>query len=365
MSDELQDQIAHMEETGTRVLFLSADIVNPSSNEKIRDVLADGLPPVRGIVHAAGVLDDGMLAFHELSRFSPVLNPKVLGTWNLHVLSLEFRMDFFVLFSSAASIWGNPGQSNYAAANSFLDTLAYERRRQGLPAISINWSAWAGEGMAEKVKDVGLVSAQNGIDLIGAVDGLAIMDSLLATSPEQIMVMPINWQVFGSQTSQANRSAFLSELVGRNQKAIGSDESDDDLLKVIEAAPTGEHLQILYNRVEKLAINVMGLDQSIVIDPHQPLHDMGLDSLMAVELCSVLGNCVQQPLPNTLLFDYGTLNDLTEYLATILKLDKIDVEGTANENESDIDGLLQQETAEMSDAELEKSLLDELKDAGY
>ena len=210
--------------------------------------------------------------------------------------------------------------------------------------------------------DVGVASAQNGIDLIGAVDGLAIMDSLLARTPEQVMVMPINWQVFGSQVSQVNRSTFLSELVGGNQKAIGT---DGDLLRIIEAAPTGEHLQILYERVEKLAINVLGLDQSIIIDPHQPLHDMGLDSLMAVELCSVLGNCVQQPLPNTLLFDYGTLNDLTQYLATILKLDRIDVEETASENESDTDDLLQQETAEMSDAELEKSLLDELKDAGY
>ena len=126
-------------------------------------------------------------------------------------------------------------------------------------------------------------------------------------------------------------------------------------MRIIEAAPTGEHLQILYKRVEKLAINVLGLDQSIVIDPHQPLHDMGLDSLMAVELCSVLGNCVQQPLPNTLLFDYGTLNDLTEYLATILKLDKIDVAGTADEIESETDDLLPQETAEMSDAELESA----------
>jgi len=367
MADKLHAQISRMGATGTRVLFLSVDIVDPTSNETIRNVLADGLPPLRGIVHAAGVLDDGMLAFHELSRFSPVLNPKVLGTWNLHRLSLDFRIDFFVLFSSAASIWGNPGQGNYAAANSFLDTLAHERRRQGLPAISINWSAWAGEGMAatksghaERVKDVGAVSAQNGIDLIGAADGLTILDSLLARSPAQIMVMPINWQVFGSQNPQAAKSAFLSELVSENQNEISS---DDDFLKSIEAAPTGDHLQILYDRVEKLTVNVLGLDQSIVIDPHQPLHDMGLDSLMAVELCNVLGNCVQQPLPNTLLFDYGTLNDLTEYLAKILEFDEITVADAADE--SNPDDLLQLETANMSDAELEKSLLDELKDAGY
>src|SRR6266571_316995 len=101
------------------------------------------MPPLRGIIHAAGVLDDGVLLEQTPERFERVLAPKVRGSWNLHLLTQEMPLDFFVLFSSAASLLGSPGQGNYAAANAFLDALAHHRRMEGRPGVSINWAGWA------------------------------------------------------------------------------------------------------------------------------------------------------------------------------------------------------------------------------
>ena len=111
-------------------------------------VIAHIEPPLRGVLHAAGVVDDGMLTGLSVERFAPVMAPKVRGTWNLHVQTANSPLDFFVMFSSGAALLGSPGQANYAAANTFMDALAHRRRARGAHALSINWGSWAGVGMA-------------------------------------------------------------------------------------------------------------------------------------------------------------------------------------------------------------------------
>src|SRR4029077_10295715 len=112
---------------------------------------AQGWPPIRGVVHAAGVLQDRLLVQLDAAAMTAVFRPKATGTWLLHRLLHDDPLDFFVLFSSAGSVLGQPGQGNYAAANAFLDALAHHRRAQGQPALSINWGAWAGKGFADSV----------------------------------------------------------------------------------------------------------------------------------------------------------------------------------------------------------------------
>ena len=114
--------------------------------------IAESMPPIRGIIHAAGILDDGVLAKQSWPRFESVMAPKVRGAWNLHRLTLPRNLDFMVYFSAAAAIIGSSGQGNYAAANAFLDALAHARKAMGLPALSINWGIWAEVGMASRLE---------------------------------------------------------------------------------------------------------------------------------------------------------------------------------------------------------------------
>ena len=134
--------IAELEQGGARVLVARADVTHESELVRALKELQSELPPVCGVIHAAGMLDDGILMNQSWERFAPVLAPKVQGAWNLHRLTRDLPLDFFVLFSSAASLLGSPGQGNYAAANAFLDALAHHRRGLGLPALSINWGPW-------------------------------------------------------------------------------------------------------------------------------------------------------------------------------------------------------------------------------
>lgn len=125
-----------------------ADVANRTQLADLFAEIQQSLPPLAGVIHLAGVLDDGVLLMQDWSRFVKVMVPKVAGAWNLSTLTERLELDFFVLFSSMASVLGSPGQGNYAAANAYLDALAAHRRARGLPAVSIAWGAWANVGMA-------------------------------------------------------------------------------------------------------------------------------------------------------------------------------------------------------------------------
>ena len=324
MSDSARQQVTQMEARGTRVVFVSVDVTDPVSLERIDTVLAQGLPPLRGVIHSAGVLDDGTLASQNLSRFKTVLDSKVRGTWNLHQMTRDLPIDFFILFSSAAAIWGNAGQGNYAAANSFLDSLAHERNRQGLPAVSINWFAWSGEGMAKDLSDMLNRGLLRGFEPIEPQEGLDALYDLLGGSPAQIVAVPVDWKVVFEQFEEADNVALLSEVLDQQ---VEENSAKDDFLVQLESIPIGDQSKFLYERVEKFTLNVLGLRSSTRIDPRQPLRDIGLDSLMAVELHNALANCVQQDLPMTLFSDYGTLQELGDYLCEALHLGAPDPSG--------------------------------------
>src|SRR6185503_16441592 len=135
-----------------------------------------GDPPLRGVVHAAGVLDDGVLLQQDDRRFAAVLAPKVAAAWDLHVLTRDVALDQFVLFSSAAALLGSPGQGNHAAANAFLDALAHRRRAEGRAATSVNWGAWRDVGMAAAQENRGDRMAAHGLLGLTTPEGLAALD---------------------------------------------------------------------------------------------------------------------------------------------------------------------------------------------
>ena len=193
---EQQAAVSALRESGAEVLVVAADVSQREDAQRLLEQAEQPGFPLRGIIHAAGVLDDGMLRQQTWSRFQQVMAPKVAGAWNLHLLTRGRELDFFVCFSSAAALLGSPGQGNYAAANAFLDGLA-QGPRAGLPALSINWGPWEGIGMAARLDDRNRARlAEAGLENIDVPTGVRILAKLLNGEGPQVAVLPVDWSRF-------------------------------------------------------------------------------------------------------------------------------------------------------------------------
>ncbi len=233
-----------------------------------------------------------------------------------------------MLFSSTAAIFGSTGQANHAAANTFMDALAHYRQQQGLPALSINWGVWSEVGIAAEKNVAERVKSQ-GVGAIFPDQGLSVLDKMLHNDISQIIVTPIQWQIFLKHYSNGSKPAWLSDMVQEVERVRPSrpastpDKTTVSVLRQLEDAPQNQKRDLLLAYVNEQAVKVLGLDSSELIDPRQPLQELGLDSLTAVELRNMLRNGLQmeRSLLATLVFDYPTINALTDYLAQdILKL---------------------------------------------
>jgi acyl transferase domain-containing protein/acyl carrier protein len=216
-SPSVMNTVDQMRREGNEVVIAQADVSDPPQMERLVVKIEQNLPILRGVVHAAGVLDDGSLLNLNKERMKKVMAPKVDGTWNLHHATLNLPLDFFVLFSSAVSVLGSPGQGNYAAASSYLDAMAYFRRHLGLPAISINWGPWAEVGLAAEATE--RLKAQNAstdhlVKVIKIDQGLEILEQLLTESTPQVMALPFDLRNLIELYPTAAGMPFLAEVGG-------------------------------------------------------------------------------------------------------------------------------------------------------
>jgi acyl transferase domain-containing protein/NADPH:quinone reductase-like Zn-dependent oxidoreductase/acyl carrier protein len=317
-SPETERALSELEQQGACIRRVVCDVGDARVLDLARRALA-GWPPLRGVVHAAGALDDGVLAEQTAERFARVLAPKVAGTWNLHELTRSRPLDFFVMFSGGASLLGSRGQANYAAANAFLDAMAWHRQRHGLSALTINWGSWAESGMAASMSERDRRRfADRGIASIAVEHGLQILEQLLASSPAaQVGVLPIDWARYVPDTGFSR--PFFARLVTDRPSPVQSPASGPRVLsEVLAAASPAEQPKILLAHVRECVLRVLGLSMEYDLDVNQGLRDLGLDSLMAVELKTVLQASVGRSLPATLAFDYPTAAALVKYLSETL-----------------------------------------------
>ncbi len=280
-SEQVRQKLHEMEETGTEIHVAQADVSERDDVKKILSHVAENMPPLRGLIHAAGILDDGILLEQTWPRFSAVMAPKVDGVWNLHTLTLNAQLDFFIMFSAGASLLGSPGQSNYATANAFLDGLAHYRRFQGLSALSINWGAWADVGMASKLADQNqrrwLVQ---GMELIQPLDGMRAMERLLNMRSTQMGVLPIKWQNFNLPRENSLRPLFRLLAKNASQGAESTYANDRvTFLDQLNKKPPEEKFKFLFRYVLAEVNKVLGLDPSHSPNPRQGFTDIGLELL--------------------------------------------------------------------------------------
>ncbi|MDN3667762.1 SDR family NAD(P)-dependent oxidoreductase [Echinicola jeungdonensis] len=214
----IKDALRKMGKDGAQIVTMKADVSNADQLRGIFTIIKKEFPDLRGIVHAAGLLDDAALVNLDAERMKKVMAPKVAGTWNLHNETIGSPLDFFVLFSSAVSVLGSPGQGNYTAANAYLDAMAHYRHSLGLPAISFNWGPWAEVGLAfetkEKIKEEKALP-QHLVKVIKVEEGLEIMGRLSLEPNPQITVLPFDLKDMLGLYPAASAMPFFEEVGGR------------------------------------------------------------------------------------------------------------------------------------------------------
>jgi NADPH:quinone reductase-like Zn-dependent oxidoreductase/acyl carrier protein len=281
-TEEAQSTISTLECKGITIVVERADVGKKEDVGGVFGRIIASLPPLRGIVHAAMVLDDGILLQLNADRFKRVMEPKVLGAWHLHTLTLSMPLDFFILFSSVTTMLGNPGQANYVAANAFLDSLAHLRRSLNLPAFAINWGHLSDVGYLARNADVAARLESAGIRGFTAANALKVMERLMVRGKVQSGVMNINWHQW-AYVFPSDISPRLSLLAHHGQSSGLVGENHQRIREILIASQPAERHEILVQFLKEQVAKVLGMSASKV-DADQPLNGMGLDSLMMVEL---------------------------------------------------------------------------------
>ena len=304
------------------------------------------------------------------------MRAKVFGAWNLHKLTERHALDFFILFSTGAALIGSAGQGNHAAANMFMDMLAHHRRGLGLPALSINWGAWSEIGTVIRHQQSERFTSK-GRSVITPAQGLKIFERLLRDTPAQIGVLPVNWAEAFEEMGERKISPFFAELLrgvkpqrvskmedrgSSIEHPASSNQQPATFISQLNAAPKSQRWSMLQTFVREQALKVLGLDLARPISLQRPLTELGLDSLMAVELRNALGKGVEQTLPATLLFDHPTIDELVNHLGkNVLALESAVVEAEASitngkaslsEKEAELDELSEEEMAALLEERL-------------
>jgi myxalamid-type polyketide synthase MxaB len=308
-SEAARAAVDQLRQSGAEVLVARADVSKSQDMEAVFAQARSSLPPLRGIVHAAGILDDGVLTQLTWQRFAGVMAPKVEGAWNLHRQAEQSPLEFFVCFSSAASLLGSPAQGNYAAANAFMDALAHQRRLQGMAGLSINWGPWADEGLAaERSQRDRTRWTSFGMGNLTAQQGLETLAQLISRPVAQVGALPMDWSRL---PEQAAGWPFLAEI---KTPSRGAAAADSEFLKQLAGASRGERHRLLVTHVRAQAARVLGFSSPDAVNVEQGFFELGIDSLMAMELRNRLQNLCSQPLPSTLVLDYPTIEALVAYL---------------------------------------------------
>jgi acyl transferase domain-containing protein/selenocysteine lyase/cysteine desulfurase len=275
-------EVGAWELAGAHVAVVQADV---SDAQKLAEALVQisaSLPPLRGVIHAAGVLSDGVLDRQPWEEFAQVLAPKVAGAWNLHRLTQASPLDFFILFSSSATILGPKGQGAHAAANAFLDALALFRCAAGLPATSINWGPWAVVGAAAE-RDVGRRLSQYGIGTIAPEEGLQALAQVIRCSASQVAVLPVDWRQWLRAQGGTPRPLLEQVLPVAADPESPATCSRGFSREAFLSLSAGERRKVLEAYLGQQVARVLQLPLAQV-EKQQSLQRLGLDSLMAIEL---------------------------------------------------------------------------------
>jgi acyl transferase domain-containing protein/thioesterase domain-containing protein/acyl carrier protein len=308
---ELEAQLVAL---GARVQVVACDVSDRGELARLIESITCERP-LYGVLHAAGALDDGVIESLTAERVERVLAPKLDGAWHLHELTEHLDLRMFVLFSSAAGVFGAPGQGSYAASNSFLDALAAYRRAHGLAGVSIAWGQWAQQASGSALTarlDAGDRAriARSGILALSEQEGLRCFDAALSTEEALVVGLRLDGAALRAQA----RAGLLPTVLHGLVRVPARRAAGGSLAARLAGVREGERERVALEAVRGEVALVLGYASPDAVDPRRTFKDLGFDSLTAIELRNRLGGVTALRLPATLVFDYPTPLALTGFL---------------------------------------------------
>jgi len=343
-SDDAAHQIDALRRQGVKVDQVYGDVADAGFVNAVIERYGEDL---RGVIHAAGVLRDGVIANLTPECLRQVLRPKIAGLWNLHQASSGLALDCFIAYSSVAALLGAPGQGNYAAANSFLDEFVAWRRSLGLPGLSINWGPWAGGGMAAIQEVDGL--ARSGIGKLSAEQAFAGLEHALQSPKAQVGVLTVDWAQFALMHPTVTLIRELADLSGGIKAKSAAAPKVSNLSTVLAELPMPQRERSLRTFLSDHVRSVLGMTPGEPLASDKGFAELGMDSLMSLELKNRLQQALDTPLPSTLIFKYPSVDDLYAFLVTG-PLQPLFAEQQADDGD-DIALLLEQELLAIEEAQ--------------
>ncbi|WP_432015111.1 SDR family NAD(P)-dependent oxidoreductase, partial [Streptomyces cucumeris] len=307
--------VADLEALGASVRVEACDV---SDREQVAQLLGSLDEPLTAVVHAAGLLDDGVVESMTPDQLARVMGPKVDAAWHLHELTAGTELSAFVLFSSVASLIGSPGQANYAAANASLDALAARRRALGLPATSLAWGLWANEaGMAGQLGEADFARLQRmGVRPLSAELGLELFDQALKLDRPLLAPVRLDPAALRGQAAAGMLPPLLRGLVRAPAEEADSRES---LARQLAGVAEADREEFVLTLVRTQVAAVLGHDAPDAVEPERPLQELGFDSLSAVELSNRISRVTRLQIESTLVFDHPAAGAIARHLLTLVE----------------------------------------------
>jgi phthiocerol/phenolphthiocerol synthesis type-I polyketide synthase C len=353
-AEEAQTVLARLERRGVKVLARSCDVTDRTALAELLDEVSRKLPPLRGVVHAAMVIDDGLIRDMTAAQIRRVLAPKVLGALHLDELTRGIALDFFVFYSSATTLFGNPGQGNYVAANAALEAIARARRAAGLAATCVLWGAIDDVGFLarnQKIKDA--LQGRMGGSALSSALALETLEKLLLADRSDLGVLEFEWRALARFLPSAASPKFSDVSRGMSEND-GDDEGGVDLKRLLHELPEEEMLTTVIDML-KVEIGEILRFASTKIDANRSLPEMGLDSLMAVELAVAVESRFGLRLPVMSLSESPNITKLAGWIIDTLRSeDSAAAPDHADETKAQIERIASQHAADISPEEIER-----------
>jgi NADP-dependent 3-hydroxy acid dehydrogenase YdfG/acyl carrier protein len=355
--EDIMKRIESLKENGATIKIKQADV---NSYDELKDVfnyVDDQIPELKGIIHAAGLIEGRQLTDFSYEDFDYITSPKVKGTWNLHSLSKSKKLDWFVMFSSASALLGNMGLAHYVAGNTFLDVFSHFRHNQNLPALSINWGTMSDAGMLTNENSVSKFADEEGFELIKMKDAVQVFEDVAESGYKQIGIVRLNTDKVNEYFSALSQTNYLSEIVDANTESqtgsagnsfleglFSNNDPNSTKVKLIE--------ELLIEKVAKV-IN----SSTSKINRTMTFKGLGIDSLMAVQLKNQINKDLATKVSVTTLWAYPTIKEYSKYLLDTITKIHFNIEEEADSNPNKTEQVL--ESVEFNDKEINE-LSDEL-----
>lgn len=308
---QAQEAIDQLETLGASVSVIPADITQPDEVQRVLERIDSSLPTLVGVIHTAMVLEDKLLVDLDRATLQRVLRPKMLGGWNLHQQTLGRELECFVLFSSLSSVFGHAGQANYSAANAMLDSLAYYRRAQGLPALVMNWGHLGEAGYLAEREELGERLKRQGVLSFSVQQATDCLEYALQTMAIQLSCLRIDWRIWrGLGITNRVSPRFEHLLIYDDESSGGTTASAANM----RAASADVRRCMVDSSLRGKVGSLLGI-QTDKISGDRALLEMGLDSLMAVELRNWVEGQMEIDLPISSLMQGNSFDELVNQIS--------------------------------------------------